>query len=432
LGTGGVGYDTDTYYTGLIGLDVEEELYGKNGSVFIRIPFEFAGDGGVALNTMTLRVRVDDGFVAYLNGVVLASMNAPASPTWNSLATAGNADEAAVQYRAFDVAAQLPALRVGSNVLAIQGFNVASGSSDFLVGVELEAGAQRMVHGEFTAETYAGPIAVTDLTTLKARALHGGEWSALSEATFVVGQPRLVISELHYHPANPTTAELAAGFGNDDDFEFIELYNAGTGTLDLRGARLVDGVEFDFTGSGMTVLGPGEALLLVQNRAAFEFRYGTGLAIAGEYVGRLSNAGERIELVDAGGRTLVAFTFGTGFPWPTGPDGDGTSLTLLDFEGDPEIAGSWRASDAWGGTPGRVEPPGALRIDTVRRDAAGGTLGFSGRAGKVYVVRARRELAGEWVTLETIPAEESNGARQVTLAWSVAEPSAFFQLMELP
>ncbi|MCL4176888.1 MAG: lamin tail domain-containing protein [Verrucomicrobia bacterium] len=431
-GTGGVGYDTDTFYTGLIGMDVEEEFYGKNGSVFIRIPFEFAGDAGVALNTMTLRVRVDDGFVAYLNGVAMASMNAPASPTWNSLATAGNADEAAVQYRAFDVAAQLPALRVGANLLAIQGFNVTSGSSDFLVEVELEAGAQRIVHGDFTAEPYAGPIAVTDLTTFKARALNGGEWSALSEATFVAGQPRLVISELHYHPANPTAAELAAGFGNDDDFEFIELYNAGTGTLDLRGVRLVDGMEFDFTGSGMTRLAPGEALLLVQNRAAFEFRYGTGLAIAGEYVGRLSNAGERIELVDAAGRSLIAFTFGTDAPWPASPDGDGTSLTLVDFEGDPEIAGSWSASDVWGGTPGRVEPPGALRIDYVRRDAAGVTLGFSGRAGKAYLVRTRRELAGEWFVWGTIPAAEVNDPRQVTLAWSSAEPSAFFQLMELP
>ena len=65
-------------------------------------------------------------------------------------------------------------------------------------------------------------------------------------------------------------------------------------------------------------------------------------------------------------------------------------------------------------------------------DAAGVTLGFSGRAGKVYEVRTRRELAGEWTVWETIPAAEVSGPRQITLSWSASEPSAFFQLVELP
>ena len=193
--------------------------------------------------------------------------------------------------------------------------------------------------GEIAARLYTGPIALTDLTTIKARVLNGGEWSALSEGTFVVGQPRLVITELQYHPANPTAAELAAGFSNDDEFEFIELYNAGNGSLDLRGVRFVDGVEFDFTGSEVTRLAPGEYLLLVQNRAAFEFRYGTGLPIAGEYTGRFSNAGERVEVVDGTGRSLIAFTFGTSAPWPGSADGSGPSLTLTRPWGRPEFGG---------------------------------------------------------------------------------------------
>ena len=432
-GVGGVGYDTGTAYTGFIGMDVREEMYGKGGSVFIRVPFEWDGTGLETMNMMTLRVRVDDGFAAYLNGVEIAAFNCPTAPAWDSFATGANPDEAAVQHRSFDVATQLSALRAGQNLLAIQGLNVSLSSSDFLIDAELEAGEQRVIEGEFTAQEYTDPIVLTDLTTIKARVLAAGEWSALGEATFAVGQPRLVITELHYHPANPTPTELAAGFSNDDDFEFVELHNAGNGSLDLRGVRFVDGVEFDFAGSGVTKLGPGEYLLLVQNRAAFEFRYGTGHAIAGEYGGRFSNAGERIEIVDGDGRTLVAFTFGVNPPWPTRPDGDGSSLTLADLNGDPDAPGSWGASNSWGGTPGWAElASGDLRIDYVSRDGAFIRLGFSARADKAYVVRRRRELADAWVTLETIPAQGIEGRREVDLVWDPTEPSAFFQLMEMP
>ena len=34
-------------------------------------------------------------------------------------------------------------------------------------------------------------------------------------------------TELMYHPGNRNEAEIAAGFTNDDDFEFIEIKNAG-------------------------------------------------------------------------------------------------------------------------------------------------------------------------------------------------------------
>jgi hypothetical protein len=87
---------------------------------------------------------------------------------------------------------------------------------------------------------------LNDLITVKARALNGSEWSALNEATFVVGQPRLVLTELHYHPADPSPAEVAAGFTSENAFEFIELFNNGTATFDLTGLKFTMGIEFQF------------------------------------------------------------------------------------------------------------------------------------------------------------------------------------------
>ena len=59
-----------------------------------------------------------------------------------------------------------------------------------------------------------GTVTLSDSTTVRARTLEGGEWSALSEARFVsdvssVGKS-LRVSEIHYHPADPSAAELAA------------------------------------------------------------------------------------------------------------------------------------------------------------------------------------------------------------------------------
>jgi len=49
-------------------------------------------------------------------------------------------------------------------------------------------------------------------------------------------------------------------------------------------------------------------MVIVKDRAAFESRYpGFSGIIAGEYSGSLDNAGERIELQDAMGETIMDF-----------------------------------------------------------------------------------------------------------------------------
>ena len=70
-GKTGVGYD----YAGLVGLDVAA-MYGVNKTVYIRIPFAVADVA--AIDKLILRMRYEDGFVAYLNGIEVARANAPA------------------------------------------------------------------------------------------------------------------------------------------------------------------------------------------------------------------------------------------------------------------------------------------------------------------------------------------------------------------
>ena len=49
------------------------------------------------------KIKYDDGFVAYLNGVQIAQENAPAPVTWDSVATASHRNSEAVEFVDFDV-----------------------------------------------------------------------------------------------------------------------------------------------------------------------------------------------------------------------------------------------------------------------------------------------------------------------------------------
>jgi hypothetical protein len=133
-GTTGVGYD----YSGYTGLDVAA-MQGRNQTVYIRIPFVMAQTTNI--DKLVLRMRYEDGFVAWLNGREVARSNAPqtAQLAWNSGATATRDDADAVIAQEFDLTAYKDALTKGNNVLAVQGLNSSLSSSDLLILPELVA-----------------------------------------------------------------------------------------------------------------------------------------------------------------------------------------------------------------------------------------------------------------------------------------------------
>ncbi len=133
-GATGVGYD----YPGFVGLDVGA-MRGVNTSVYVRIPF-YVEDATTA-DRLILRMKYEDGFVAYLNGYEVARANAPAgSPLpWNAAATANRPDSEAVIFEEFDISDCRDWLIAGENLLAIHALNVDLISSDLLVLPELTA-----------------------------------------------------------------------------------------------------------------------------------------------------------------------------------------------------------------------------------------------------------------------------------------------------
>ena len=193
-------------------------------------------------------------------------------------------------------------------------------------------------------------VVLNQSCVVRARALSGTTWSALNEVTFVVGNAagpgELLLTELNYHPAEPSAGEAAAGFTGASFFEFIELTNITGETLDLTGVHFSAGIQFHFTGSAVTLLAPGTCVLVVANRDAFLARYGSVFAgqIAGvfEKETNLSDSGEQLALLDIAGQTIAGFTYSDDAPWPTGADGTGASLILQGT--NPADPTHWRAS----------------------------------------------------------------------------------------
>lgn len=208
-----------------------------------------------------------------------------------------------------------------------------------------------------SAQTYAAPMILNATTTVRARVLGGGQWSALVEAVFFPPQnlDRLALTELMYHPPD-------VGSTNGDEFEFLELKNCGTNTLNLSGLNFSAGITFTFTNG--TLLGPGRFFVLARNPSAFAAKY-PGVPVNGLYTGKLDNNGEKVALATALGTPVFSVTYGDRSPWPVAPDLADFSLVPVhpEMSQAPDKGSAWRASTNPGGSPGADDPvPGIAPI----------------------------------------------------------------------
>ena len=92
-------------------------------------------------------------------------------------------------------------------------------------------------------------------------------------------------------------------------------------------------------------------LVLAQDQSAFSAQFPTVSNVIGDLGFGLAGSGERVELHSLGG--LHDFVeYDDSSPWPSGPDGGGTTLELIDAGTDNALAASWAESTVLGGTPG--------------------------------------------------------------------------------
>lgn len=114
--------------------DISNVMRGTNGSVYMRLPFQVTDPAEMV--SMTLKVKVDDGFVAYINGTKVAEKNAPSPLSYNSVATVSEEVDVGENFEFFPLNFA-GALVQGENILALQAMNSSASSSDFIIIPEL-------------------------------------------------------------------------------------------------------------------------------------------------------------------------------------------------------------------------------------------------------------------------------------------------------
>ena len=323
----------------------------------------------------TLNYIYDDAIAIYVNGVEVERQNLSENAPFNELSDANVGNNAT---GSITIATSL--LNSGNNTIAAEVHQRTVGSSDIAFDLTLTGNIPGGNPG-----INSDPIAINSSSWLLSRAYDPatGEWSALTEAYFspdlvLADSSNLVISEIHFNPADPSTNEELAASNNADDFEFIELRNVVAQPLDLEGVRFVNGISFIFGPNN--IIPAGGSMILVKDQAAFDARY-PGIASSGnfgsdtlgfhEYGGSLSNGGEQLVLVDQSGATIHDFTYDDSAPWPESSDGDGYSLVLLAPSlpiPDHTVATNWAASAYTGGQPGESDPVGFAGPDASADD----------------------------------------------------------------
>jgi hypothetical protein len=369
-----------------------DDMRGSYSTIYLRKTFKVASLD--AFDKLILKLRYDDGVNVWINGRLVFQDNVASAELPHDAVA-----EAAIEmpdFTQYDLGDAADILVEGTNVIAVQALNASvSGSSDCFADVHLtgEKAPSTDAPGVVSGPSYLGRRGRFEIQTLwdsgeidapnAANMLMPasmvepghtyrvrcrmkdttGRWSHWSQPIqFVASVPQgthalnsLRLTEIMYNPLDADTSKGEPAVENNS-FEFIELQNIGSTTLDLTGVSIEDGIRFGFGGSRIESLAPGGFVLVVQNEAAFIARYGVDLAglIAGEYEGKLANDGETLRLVDFRHGVIAQFSYQD--DWFPTTDGDGFSLTLADPQGDPSLWGeptSWRPSARVGGSPGR-------------------------------------------------------------------------------
>ncbi len=372
-------------------------------SVYLRNTFDISDVSRI--QNLTLHVYVDDGCIIWINGHEVSRLYCPDGFIAYNQAIAINHE--ATRYETIVLAAPYTYLVNGTNTIAVQAMQSSMDSSDFSIDISVtaelapqigpdpfyeESYAYRVTPGKYEIDavwespelnTFNSTIAIPGSVVKPDRTYrvrcrmkdNTGRWSHWSSPVeFVAGQPlaggvldSLRVTELMYNPAPDP-----AGAYDSQEYEFIELKNIGSTAISLSTVTLSDGISFDFATApaGLRMLGAGQYVLVVKNKTAFESRYGTGVSdrIAGQYSGRLSNAGETLLVSDFWNGTIVQFAFNDGLGWPAAADGGGHSLVVKDYAledqplGTLNYGGNWRASTYRHGSPGQDDPAAIVDI----------------------------------------------------------------------
>src|ERR1700704_6512127 len=117
----------------------------------------------------------------------------------------------------------------------------------------------------------------------------------LAAVTTAAADSDVVINEIMYHP--PLDME---------ELQYVELCNRGKTAVDISRWSFAKGIKFTFPEK--TSIASGGYVVLCRNLEVFKANY-KGVAALGDWTGKLSHHGERIELRDTTGVVMDTVKF---------------------------------------------------------------------------------------------------------------------------
>ncbi|MBU6323907.1 MAG: choice-of-anchor I family protein, partial [Bacteroidetes bacterium] len=169
-------------------------------------------------------------------------------------------------------------------------------------------------------------------------------------------RPSLVITEIMYNsPSN-----------DPDTLDFIEVMNTGTGIAQIGGFTFHNGLTTQLPELSVA---PGSFVLIGHDSAACKRFYRKNFL---QYLDALSNGGEALFIRNTEGQLIDSVNYDDAAPWPLGPptpDGGGTSLEIIDYRNDNNVAGNWKVAAGkiatWNGTTDIFASPGSAPLPTI-------------------------------------------------------------------
>ena len=136
VGKSALGVENRPFFRENLVNEIVTQLPEGSKAVYARIHFEV--DDAAAVDQLLLDLKYDNGFVAYLNGHVVASDNTPENPDWSSAAVEKRpTDGESANFTVFDLSQHTDKLVTGDNVLALHGMDHRRDKGDILIAPQL-------------------------------------------------------------------------------------------------------------------------------------------------------------------------------------------------------------------------------------------------------------------------------------------------------